>query len=90
MSEFQSDITDKKYDEEGNELDKHGFKIKVLPDGLGSVRAAVENAEQLCGLDRNLMAKLIKGEWSQYTTSDHSGRTSKKIVIEYDIKHNTS
>ena len=90
MSEFQSDITDKKYDEEGNELDKHGFKIKVLPDGLGSVRAAVENAEQLCGLDRNLMANLLKGEWSQYTTSDHSGRTSKKIVIEYDIKHNTS
>ena len=90
MSEFQSDITDKKYDEEGNELDKHGFKIKVLPDGLGSVRAAVENAEQLCGLDRNLMANLLKGEWSQYTTSDHSGRTSKKIVIGYDIKHNTS
>ena len=90
MSEFQSDITDKKYDEEGNELDKHGFKIQVLPDGLGSVRAAVENAEQLCGLDRNLMANLLKGEWSQYTTSDHSGRTSKKIVIEYDIKHNTS
>ena len=90
MSEFQSDITDKKYDEEGNELDKHGFKIKVLPDGLGSVRAEVENAEQLCGLDRNLMANLLKGEWSQYTTSDHSGRTSKKIVIEYDIKHNTS
>ena len=90
MSEFQSDITDKKYDEEGNELDKHGFKIKVLPDGLGSVRAAVENAEQLCGLVRNLMANLLKGEWSQYTTSDHSGRTSKKIVIEYDIKHNTS
>ena len=90
MSEFQSDIQDKKYDEEGNELDKHGFKIKVLPDGLGSVRAAVENAEQLCGLDRNLMANLLKGEWSQYTTSDHSGRTIKKIVIEYDIKHNTS
>ncbi len=90
MSEFISDITGKKYDEEGNELDKHGFKIKVLPDGLESVRKSVENAEQLCGLDRNLMANLLKGEWSQYTTSDHSGRTSKKIVIEYDIKHNTS
>ena len=90
MSEFQSDITDKKYDEEGNELDKHGFKVKLLPDGLESVRKSVENAEQLCGLDRNLMANLLKGEWSQYTTSDHSGRTSKKIVIEYDIKHNTS
>ena len=86
MSEFQSDITDKKYDEEGNELDKHGFKVKKYPDGLGHVRASVENCEQLCGLDRNLMAQLLKGEWAQYTTSDHSGRTSKKIVIEYDIQ----
>ena len=86
MSEFQSDITDKKYDEEGNELDKHGFRVQVYPDGLESVRKSVENCEQLCGLDRNVMARLIKGEWAQYTTSDHSGRTSKKIVIEYDIK----
>jgi RNA 3'-terminal phosphate cyclase len=86
MSEFSSDILDKKYDEEGNELDKHGFKVKKYPDGLGHVRASVENCEQLCGLDRNLMAQLLKGEWAQYTTSDHSGRTSKKIVIEYDIQ----
>ena len=86
MSEFSSDILDKKYDEDGNELDKHGFKIKKYPDGLGHVRASVENCEQLCGLDRNLMAQLLKGEWAQYTTSDHSGRTSKKIVIEYDIQ----
>ena len=86
MSEFLSDIKNEKvYDEEGNELDKHGFKIKVYPDGLGHVRASVENCEQLSGLDKNVMARLLKGEWSQYTTSDHSGRQSKKIVIEYDI-----
>ena len=77
----------KTYDEEGNELDKHGFKIKKYPDGLESVRKSVENAENLCGLDKNVMAELLKGEWKQYTTSDHSGRTSKKIVIEYAIKH---
>ena len=87
MSEFQSDITDKKYDEEGNELDKHGFKVKKYPDGLGHVRKSVENCEMMCGLDKNVMMELLKGEWNQYTTSDHSGRTSKKIVIEYDIKH---
>ena len=87
MSEFSSDILDKKYDEDGDELDKHGFKIKKYPDGLESVREAVENAEQLCGLDKNLMAALLKGEWTQYTTSDHAGRQSKKIVIEYDITH---
>ena len=86
MSEFQSDIIDKKYDEEGNELDKHGFKIKRYPDGLESVRKSVENCEMLCGLDKNVMIALLKGEWNQYTTADHSGRTSKKIVIEYDIK----
>ena len=86
MSEFQSDITGKKYDEEGNELDKHGFKVKKYPDGLESVRKSVENCEQMCGLDRNVMARLIKGEWSQSTTLDSVGRTSKKIVIEYDIE----
>ena len=85
VSEFQSDIKDKKYDEEGNELDKHGFKVKKYPDGLGHVRKSVENCEQLCGLDKNVMEKLLKGEWSQSTTLDHSGRSSKKIVIEYDI-----
>ena len=89
MSEFSSDILDKKYDEDGDELDKHGFKIKKYPDGLGHVRASVENCEQLCGLDKNVMMELLKGEWSQYTTSDHSGRMSKKIVIEYDIKQKT-
>ena len=87
MSEFQSDIKNEKvYDEEGNELDKHGFKVKTYPDGLGSVRKSVENCEQLCGLDRNVMARLLKGEWSQSTTLDSVGRTSKKIVIEYDIE----
>ena len=90
MSEFQSDITNKKYDEDGDELDKHGFKVKKYPDGVTSVFRSVMNCEQMCGLDRDLMARLIKGEWKEYTTSDHSGRTSKKIVIEYDIKMDSS
>ena len=85
MSEFQSDI-DRQYDDDGNELHKHGFRIKRYPDGLESVRKSVENAEQLCGLDRNVMARLLKGEWSQSTTLNSTGRQSKKIVIEYEIK----
>ena len=87
MSEFSSDILDKKYDEEGNELDKHGFKVNKYPDGLGHVRASVENCEQLCGLDKNVMDRLLKGEWTHLTTLDMNGRQSKKIVIEYDITH---
>ena len=86
MSEFQSDITEKQYDEEGYELDKHGFRIQTYPNGIESVRKSVENCEQLCGLDKNVMAELLKGEWSEYSTLDHSGRQSKKIVIEYEIK----
>ena len=86
MSEFQSDIKDKKYDEEGHELDKHGFRVKKYPDGIESVRKSVENCEQMCGLDRNVMARLLNGEWSQSATLDHTGRTSQKIMIEYDIK----
>ena len=87
MSEFSSDILDKKYDEEGNELDKHGFKIQVYPDGLESVRKSVENCEMMCGLDKNVMMKLLAGEWSESTTLNSTGRQSKKIVIEYDITY---
>ena len=85
MSEFQSDIKDKKYDEEGHELDKHGFRIKRYPDGLESVRKSVENCEMMCGLDKNVMMALLNGEWSQSTTLNSTGRQSKKIVIEYEI-----
>ena len=87
MSEFQSDIKDRQYDEEGNELDKHGFRVAVYPNGLESVRKSVENCEQMAGLDRNVVARLLKGEWTEYTTYDQMGRTSKKIVIEYDIEN---
>ena len=72
------------------ELDKHGFKVKKYPDGLESVRKSVENCEMMCGLDKKVMAELLKGEWGESITLDHSGRTSKKIVIEYDIKHKTN
>ena len=81
MSEFQSDIQNKKYDEEVNELDKHGFKVKKYPDGLESVRKSVENCEMMCGLDKNVMAALLKGEWSESITLDHSGRTLSLIHI---------
>ncbi len=74
------------YDSEGNELDKHGFKVQVYPEGLESVRKSVENCEMMCGLDKNVMMELLKGEWSEYTTLNSVGRSSKKIVIEYNIK----
>ena len=86
MSEFQSDIKDRKYDEDGNELDRHGFRVKKYPDGLESVRKSVENCEVMCGLDKNVMMALLNGEWSESTTLNSMGRQSKKIVIEYDIK----
>ena len=76
----------KNYDEEGNELDKHGFKVKKYPDGLESVRKSVDNCTNLCGLDKRLMEELLKGEWSECSTLNSVGRQSKKIVIEYDIQ----
>ena len=82
-------VSDKKYDEEGNELDKHGFKVQVYPDGLGSVRKSVENCVQMCGLDKRLMEDLLKGEWSESITLNSTGRTSKKITIEYNIETKT-
>ena len=75
----------KKYDEEGNELDKHGFKIKRYPDGLESVRKSVDNCVTMAGLDKKVMENLLAGDWSQYTTHSSMVRQSKKIVIEYDV-----
>ena len=79
-------VGDKKYDEDGNELDKHGFKVKKYPDGLESVRKSVDNCVTMCGLDKNLMERLLQGEWSESSTLNSVGRQSQKIVIEYDIK----
>ena len=59
----------------------------VYPDGLESVRRAVDNSVSLCGLDKKLMEDLLKGEWTELTTSNSVGRQSKKIVIEYDITY---
>ena len=78
-------VGDKKYDEDGNELDKHGFKIKRYPDGLESVRKSVDNCVTMAGLDKKVMENLLAGDWSQYTTHSSMGRQSKKIVIEYDV-----
>ena len=75
----------KKYDEDGNELDKHGFKIKRYPDGLESVRKSVDNCVAMAGLDKKVMEELLKGEWSEHTCYNSMGRQSKKIVIEYNI-----
>ena len=88
MSEFHIDID--KALEDAKKTDLNGFAKNTYPDGLGSVRAAVENAEMLCGLDKNTMQELLKGEWTQLTTSNSTGRMSKKIVIEYDIKQKTA
>ena len=82
--EFHLDID--KALENAKQTDLNGFTKDEYPDGLESVRAAVDNAVNLCGLDKRLMENLLKGEWSQYCTSNSVGRMSKKIVIEYDIK----
>ena len=81
--EFHLDID--KALENAKQTDLNGFTKDEYPDGLESVRAAVDNAVNLCGLDKRLMENLLKGEWSQYCTSNSVGRQSKKIVIEYDI-----
>tara|TARA_B100000686_G_scaffold87710_1_gene94466 strand:- start:2690 stop:2959 length:270 start_codon:yes stop_codon:yes gene_type:complete len=83
MSEFTIDI-DKALE---NAKNSSGLSVQEYPDGVTSVFRSVVNCENLAGLDRDLMAKLVKGNYTEYNTIDHSGRQSKKIVIEYDITH---
>ena len=82
--EFTIDIDKALKNAKTNDL-AGGFK-DTKPGGLESVRKSVENCEQLSGLDKNVMAELLKGEWSESTTLNSTGRQSKKIVIEYEIK----
>ena len=82
--EFTIDID--KALEKAQKDDLAGSFVDKYPNGVESVRKSVENCEQLAGLDRKLMQDIIKGEFTQYETSNSVGRQSKKIVIEYDIK----
>ena len=85
--EFTIDID--KALEKAQKDDLAGSFVDKYPNGVESVRKSVENCEQLAGLDRNLMAKLIKGDYTEYITLNSSGRTSKKITIEYNIQTKT-
>ena len=86
LAHLEASSDGKKYDADGNELDRHGFKVRKYPDGLESVRKSVDNCTNLAGLDKKVMEELLKGEWKEYSTLDSMGRQSKKIVIEYEIK----
>ena len=84
MSEFAIDID--KALENAKKNDLSGFAPPNYPDGLESVRKSVDNCVNLAGLDKKLMEELLKGEWGEFTTLNSTGRQSKKIVIEYEIK----
>ena len=84
--EFSIDID--KALENAKTTDLNGFVKDEYPDGLESVKRAVTNCIDLAGLDKKLMEDLLKGEWSEYHTKNSVGRSSKKIVIEYDINTN--
>lgn len=87
MSEFTIDID--KALEDAKKTDHSGFTVPVYPNGIESVRKSVDNCVNLAGLDKKLMEELLKGEWCEYTTLNSVGRSSKKIVIEYDIQQKT-
>ena len=81
--EFSIDID--KALENAKNTDHIGFD-NPKPDGLESVKQAVTNCIDLAGLDKKLMSNISDGEWSQSETLNSVGRSSKKIVIEYDIQ----
>ena len=81
--EFSIDI-DKALEKAKNN-DLAGFENEK-PTALQSVIKAINNAEFLSGLDNKLMKRLMEGEYTHYETLNSSKRSSKKIVIEYDIE----
>ena len=84
--EFSIDIDKALENAKNNDL-AGGF-TDTKPTALESVRQAINNAEFLSGLDHKLMKRLMEGEYNHYETLNSSKRSSKKIVIEYDIQDN--
>mgnify|MGYP001156721788 FL=1 len=82
--EFSIDI-DKALEQAKNN-DLSGFD-NPKPDALQSVITAINNSEQLSGLDHKLMKRLMEGTYTQYETLNSSGLSSKRIVIEYDVSY---
>ena len=82
--EFSIDID--KALENAKTTDLNGFTKDTYLDGLESVKHAVTNCIDLAGLDKKLMGDIADGEWHEYETLNSVGRSSKKIVIEYDVK----
>ena len=80
--EFSIDIDKALENAKNNDL--AGFETP-RPDALESVKKAVYNAEFLSGLDHKLMKRIMEGEFTHHETLNSSKRSSKKIVIEYDI-----
>ena len=62
--------------------------ITLSPEEIPLAIKAINNAEFLSGLDHKLMKRLMEGEYNHYETLNSSKRSSKKIVIEYDIQDN--
>ena len=84
--EFSIDIDKALENAKNNDL-AGGF-TDTKPTALESVIKAINNAEFLSGLDHKLMKRLMEGEYNHYETLNSSKRSSKKIVIEYDIQDN--
>ena len=82
--EFSIDI-DKALENAKNTDLAGGFTDKY-PSPVESVKRSVINCIDLAGLDKKLMGDIADGEFNQYETLNSVGRSSKKIVIEYDIK----
>ena len=82
--EFSIDI-DKALENAKNTDLAGGFTDKY-PSPVESVKKAVDNCVNLAGLDKKIMGNILDGEFNQYETLNSVGTSSKKIVIEYDIK----
>tara|TARA_B100000902_G_scaffold152507_1_gene149045 strand:- start:574 stop:843 length:270 start_codon:yes stop_codon:yes gene_type:complete len=82
--EFSIDIDKALENAKTNDL--AGVFVDHYPNGVESVKQAVNNCINLAGLDKKLMSNIADGKWSSYTSYTSNGTSSKKIMVEYDIK----
>ena len=70
-------------------IDENGWRQRAPIPASETVRLALENSEQLCGLNKLQIQELLKGEFSSYECFESGGGQYRKVVIKYDVKDKT-
>ena len=71
-------------------VNEQGWIERAPIPGSEAIKLALENSINLCGLNKQQIELILKGEFIDQETLNSRGVATKRIIIEYDVKENAS